>query len=116
MLEDIAFMYQNRGVMQVWLILIVFHYRNSTDQCFKIMKLGKYDQKIEFITEGNTSDGAGGYVPLQWRWESPTQRNIRTNAFSFYVGRTRKGFTITSHSVRWKIYQIIEPQRLDVQL
>ena len=27
------------------------------------MKLGRYDQKIEFVTEGSTSDGSGGYVP-----------------------------------------------------
>lgn len=27
------------------------------------MKLGKYDQKIKFMTEGTTSDGAGGYLP-----------------------------------------------------
>ena len=27
------------------------------------MKLGKYDQKVQFGNEGMVSDGAGGYVP-----------------------------------------------------
>ena len=27
------------------------------------MKLGKFDQKIQFVKEGQVSDGAGGYTP-----------------------------------------------------
>lgn len=27
------------------------------------MKLGRYDQKIQFLTEGEVSDGAGGTIP-----------------------------------------------------
>lgn len=28
-------------------------------------KIGKYDQRISFITEGTTSDGYGGYTPTE---------------------------------------------------
>jgi SPP1 family predicted phage head-tail adaptor len=27
------------------------------------MKLGKFDQKIQFVRDGKVSDGAGGYIP-----------------------------------------------------
>ena len=29
------------------------------------MKLGKYDQRIEFTTEGTTADSYGGYTPTE---------------------------------------------------
>lgn len=29
------------------------------------MKLGKYDQKFQFVTWGKESDGAGGYNPVE---------------------------------------------------
>lgn len=29
------------------------------------MNTGRYDQKIQFITEGSASDGYGGYIPVE---------------------------------------------------
>lgn len=29
------------------------------------MNIGRYDQKIEFLSEGTVSDGAGGYIPQE---------------------------------------------------
>ena len=97
------------------------------------MKLGRYDQKIEFITEGNVPDGAGGYVPtidvVLATWarieQLPTSKNIEQAQMQlpsiFRLGvQARKGFTITTaHSVRWRneIYQIISsPTVADVRL
>ena len=97
------------------------------------MKLGRYDQKIEFITEGSVSDGMGGYVPTinvelnTWaRVEQlATSKNIEQAQMQlpsiFRLGvQARKGFTITTaHSVRWReeIYQIISsPTVADVRL
>lgn len=97
------------------------------------MKLGKYDQKIEFITEGQTSDGAGGHIPsidvVLATWarveQLATSKNIEQAQMQlpsiFRLGvQARKGFTITTaHSVRWReeIYQIISsPTVADVRL
>ena len=97
------------------------------------MKLGKYDQKIEFITEGDTSDGAGGYVPsittdlATWaRVEQlQTSKDIEQAQMQlpsiFRLGvQARKGFTITTaHSVKWRneVYQIISsPTVSDVRM
>ena len=57
---DIAEMYQSRGESESGSKSAMATYRRLTnDQCFNDMKLGKYDQKIKFMTEGTTS---------RWRW------------------------------------------------
>ena len=87
------------------------------------MKLGKYDQKIEFISEGQASDGVGGYIPTitvelsTWaRIEQlSASKNIDQAQTSFpaifRIGvQARKGFEVTTEkSIRWRneIYQII---------
>ena len=97
------------------------------------MKLGRYDQKIEFITEGSVSDGMGGYVPtidvVLATWarveQLSTSKNIEQAQMQlpsvFRLGvQARKGFAITTaHGIRWRneIYQIISsPTVADVRV
>lgn len=93
------------------------------------MKLGRYSQKVEFITEGNVSDGVGGYEPTittvlsTWAGieQLSTSKDIEQAQMSLpsiYRARVqaRKGFDITiKHSVRWRgvIYEIISTPVVD---
>jgi len=93
------------------------------------MKLGKYDQRIQFITEGAVSDGAGGTIPstidLLNTWARIEQlkasRDIaqaQMNLPAIYrVGvQARKGFAPQENSlIRWqnKVYMIISSPVVD---
>lgn len=97
------------------------------------MRLGKYDQKIDFISEGTTPDGAGGYIPAEIVVLSTWARIEQLSASKdleqaqmglpavFRVGvQAREGFhPTTEHSVKWRdeTYQIISsPTVSDVRL
>lgn len=87
------------------------------------MRLGRYDQRIEFFMEGQQSDGAGGYYPVEeivlTTWSAieqlPQSRNIEQVQLglpSTYRVRVqfRKGFEPdVSMLVKWrdKAYTIV---------
>ena len=87
------------------------------------MKLGKYDQKISFITQGETSDTYGGVTPSEVVVLSTFARieQLKTSAnieqaqlglpAIFRVGvQSRSGFSIEpNHMVKWnnKLFNII---------
>jgi len=93
------------------------------------MKLGKYDQRVQFITEGTVSDGAGGTIPgvivLLDTWARIEQLKVSRDVAQaqlnlpqiYRVGvQARKGFTPQANNlVRWqnKVYMIISSPVVD---
>ena len=87
------------------------------------MKIGRYDQQIEFWSEGMVSDGYGGYTPkplLELKtWARIEQLKISADIEQaqlklptmYRVGvMAREGFTPSvEHVVRWrgKMYRIV---------
>ena len=87
------------------------------------MKIGRYDQQIEFWSEGMVSDGYGGYTPkplLELKtWARIEQLKVSANIEQaqmqlptmYRVGvMAREGFTPSvEHVVKWrgKMYRIV---------
>ncbi|QBQ41078.1 head-tail adaptor protein [Sphingobacterium psychroaquaticum] len=93
------------------------------------MKLGAYDQKIEFIKFGNTPDGAGGYDPVEesllTTFAQIKQLKQSGDLEKVYMGLptayrvkviARSGFSIVvGMLIRWRgvVYQILSAPDVD---